>query len=217
MSADTCLLSSTSRTSTASNSNPGAGCGNPCAAVDAANRDRALTDVETILERLEEIGTGRRIALAINKIDRVKAAIAAGVDTTIAGRNSVASVSVRYERNIGYGDAVDTDAISGIARGSLAIVPRAVTFEAGALASRTRIDGDRWDTPEVPLGEEAEVYRVQVRAGSTVLRDLRVTTPDWAYSAADQASDGASAGDVVQVAQVSARYGAGPVAEWVLA
>lgn len=82
---------------------------------------------------------------------------------------------------------------------------------------RTRIEGDSWDLEEVPLGEEAEVYRVQVRAGSTVLRDLRVTTPHWTYSAADQASDGASAGDVVQVAQVSARYGAGPVAEWVLA
>ena len=31
--------------------------------------------VETILERLEEIGTGRRIALAINKIDRVKSEV----------------------------------------------------------------------------------------------------------------------------------------------
>lgn len=82
---------------------------------------------------------------------------------------------------------------------------------------RTRIEGDSWDLEEVPLGEEAEVYRVQARAGSTVLRDLRVTTPRWTYSAADQASDGASAGDVVQVAQVSERYGAGPVDEWVLA
>ncbi|MGX9351968.1 GTPase Era [Shimia sp. W99] len=34
---------------------------------------RGITQgVETILERLEEIGTGRKIALAINKIDRVK-------------------------------------------------------------------------------------------------------------------------------------------------
>lgn len=94
--------------------------------------------------------------------------IAAGVDTTIAGRNSVASVSVRYERNIGYGDAVDTDAISGIARGSLAIVPRAVSFEAGALASRTRIDGGGGVTPNPLVAEDqtSEIYSVY--AGPTI-------------------------------------------------
>ncbi|MEM7688274.1 MAG: preprotein translocase subunit YajC [Pseudomonadota bacterium] len=86
--------------------------------------------------------------------------IAAGVDTTVQGRNSVASVSVRYERNIGYGDAVDTDAISGIARGSLAIVPRAVTFEAGALASRARIDGGGGVTsnPLVAEDQTSDIY-----------------------------------------------------------
>ena len=42
--------------------------------------------------------------------------IAAGLDLNAQGRNSGASVSVRYERNIGYGDAADSDAISGIAR-----------------------------------------------------------------------------------------------------
>ena len=86
--------------------------------------------------------------------------IAAGVDTTIQGRNSVASVSVRYERNIGYGDAVDTDAISGIARGSLSIVPRAVTFEAGALASRARIDGGGGvsSNPLVAEDQTSDIY-----------------------------------------------------------
>lgn len=94
--------------------------------------------------------------------------IAAGVDTTIAGRNSVASVSVRYERNIGYGDAVDTDAISGIARGSLAIVPRAVTFEAGALASRTRIDGGSGVTPNPLVAEDQTSDIYSLYAGPSV-------------------------------------------------
>ena len=94
--------------------------------------------------------------------------IAAGVDTTIAGRNSVASVSVRYERNIGYGDAVDSDAISGIARGSLAIVPRAVTFEAGALASRTRIDGGSGVTPNPLVAEDQTSDIYSLYAGPTV-------------------------------------------------
>jgi len=86
--------------------------------------------------------------------------IAAGVDTTVQGRNSVASLSLRYERNIGYGDAVDTDAISGIARGSLAIVPQAVTFEAGALASRARIDGGGGvsSNPLVAEDQTSDIY-----------------------------------------------------------
>lgn len=67
--------------------------------------------------------------------------VAAGIDTNVRGRNSGASVSVRYERNFGYGDdAVDTDTVSGIARGYLSVVPQALTLQAGALASRTRVD-----------------------------------------------------------------------------
>lgn len=68
--------------------------------------------------------------------------VAVGVDTTIQGRRSGASVSVRYERNFSYGDdQVDTDTVSGVARGYLAIVPQSVTLQAGALASRSRVDG----------------------------------------------------------------------------
>lgn len=94
--------------------------------------------------------------------------LAAGVDTTVQGRNSVASVSVRYERNIGYGDAVDTDAISGIARGSLAIVPRAVTFEAGAQATRARIDGGGGvsSNPLVAEDQTSDIYSLY--AGPTI-------------------------------------------------
>lgn len=83
--------------------------------------------------------------------------VAVGVDLNTQGRNSGASVSLRYERNIGYGDdAVDSDTISGIARGSLAIVPRAVTLEAGALASRTRVDGGGGVSGNPLVSEDAE-------------------------------------------------------------
>ena len=67
--------------------------------------------------------------------------LAAGVDINTQGRNIGASVSVRYERNIGYGDAVDSDTVSGVARGYLSVIPRTLTLEGGALASRTRVDG----------------------------------------------------------------------------
>lgn len=69
--------------------------------------------------------------------------VAAGVDATVVGRNSAASVSLRYERRFGYDDdTLDGDALTGIARASLAVVPRAVTIEGGALATRARVEGN---------------------------------------------------------------------------
>jgi hypothetical protein len=69
--------------------------------------------------------------------------VAAGVDASVQGRNNGGSVSIRYERNFGWGeDAYDSDTVSGIARGYASVVPQAVTVEAGALASRTRVQGN---------------------------------------------------------------------------
>ncbi len=94
--------------------------------------------------------------------------IAAGVDLNAQGRNSGASVSVRYERNIGYGDAVDTDTISGIARGYLAVVPNALNFEAGALASRTRVDGGGAVSPNPLVSADATSQIYSIYAGPTI-------------------------------------------------
>jgi hypothetical protein len=69
--------------------------------------------------------------------------LAAGVDASITGRNSAAAVSLRYEREIGISDnAPDGDVISGIARASLGIVPRTLSLEAGALATRASVEGN---------------------------------------------------------------------------
>ncbi|MFO6447450.1 preprotein translocase subunit YajC [Erythrobacter sp. NE805] len=87
--------------------------------------------------------------------------VAAGADVNIQGRNSGASVSVRYERNIAYGDdSVDSNTLSGIARGTLAVVPGALSLEAGALASRTRVDagGGTSVNPLVREDNESRVY-----------------------------------------------------------
>ncbi|PZT87928.1 MAG: preprotein translocase subunit YajC [Citromicrobium sp.] len=68
--------------------------------------------------------------------------IAAGVDASINGRRSGATVAVRYERNFAWEDnANSNDRISGIARGYYEIVPRKLQIEAGALASRSNYDG----------------------------------------------------------------------------
>ncbi|MFY0312353.1 glycoside hydrolase/phage tail family protein [Leisingera sp. D0M16] len=81
---------------------------------------------------------------------------------------------------------------------------------------RTRIEGDSWELEEVPLGEEVEAYRIRVMRGGTVLREETSGTPAWSYPAVAQAEDGVQAGDVLEVAQRSARFGAGPTAEVVL-
>ena len=75
---------------------------------------------------------------------------------------------------------------------------------------RTRIDGDDWDLPEVPLGEETEVYEIRVLQYGETVRTVTRSSADWTY---DPEWDGLTGHYAVTVAQVSARYGAGPVAK----
>jgi len=77
---------------------------------------------------------------------------------------------------------------------------------------RSRIGADSWDGLDVPLGEESEAYLLRVMAGDTVLREVQLTAPDWTYSAAEQAADGGVSGHVVELRQISARYGPGAAA-----
>jgi hypothetical protein len=82
---------------------------------------------------------------------------------------------------------------------------------------RTRVDGDRWDTPEVPLGEEAESYLLRVVRGSTVLREVTLTRPEWRYDASFKAEDGTTTPFEVHVAQISAKFGPGVFAQIIVA
>ena len=90
--------------------------------------------------------------------------LATGVDASVQGRNNGGSVSLRYEKNIGYSDdALDSDSLTGIARGYATVTP-GVTVEAGGLASRTRIDGSG-GTGLNPVGEldsESRIYSAYV-------------------------------------------------------
>ncbi|MDF3413450.1 host specificity protein [Sulfitobacter sp. M57] len=74
---------------------------------------------------------------------------------------------------------------------------------------RTRIDGDGWDGPEVPLGEENESYVVRIGQGATVVRETLVAAAQWEYTTGMQVEDGIAGPFDVAVAQVSASYGAG--------
>ncbi|NUH64571.1 glycoside hydrolase/phage tail family protein [Sulfitobacter sp. S0837] len=74
---------------------------------------------------------------------------------------------------------------------------------------RTRVDGDPWEGPDVPLGEEQESYLVRVAVGSEQRREVLLNAPNWSYSKAEQTADGVAAPFSIEVAQVSAAYGAG--------
>ncbi|WP_163849686.1 baseplate multidomain protein megatron [Pseudooceanicola aestuarii] len=82
---------------------------------------------------------------------------------------------------------------------------------------QTRVDGDGWDQPEVPLGEETERYQVEVYHANTLKRQEIVTASDWTYPLAARLSDGVSGLVELRVAQVSASFGAGDFARLITA
>ncbi len=76
---------------------------------------------------------------------------------------------------------------------------------------RTRQDGDSWEPLDVPLGEEAERYEVDVLQGGTVIRTLASESPTVLYPAAEELGDfGAPQSALaLRVLQISAAVGRG--------
>lgn len=108
--------------------------------------------------------------------------IAAGVDASVTGRNNGGSVSLRYERNIGYDDdALNSDTLTGIARGYASVVPGALTVEAGALAARTRVDGNGGATFNALNGDNTETRTYSVYAGPTLSTEAGPVNIDANY------------------------------------
>lgn len=90
------------------------------------------------------------------------------------------------------------------------VVPGSASDLAFSWKRRTRIGGDSWQSTEVPLSEESEQYTIRVSANSAIVRTEIVSQPGWTYLAAAQAADGVTGGLEFSVAQMSARFGAGP-------
>ena len=76
---------------------------------------------------------------------------------------------------------------------------------------RTRSGGDNWETLDVPLGEESELYEVDILDGTLVKRTLSSSTPSVTYTVAQQVTDFGSAPTSVSVCvyQLNASYGRG--------
>lgn len=73
----------------------------------------------------------------------------------------------------------------------------------------SRIDGDLWSGPDIPLGEENEAYLIRVIQDGELRREVTVTRADWLYPAADAAAEVGALPYRIEVAQISARYGPG--------
>ncbi|MCI4661429.1 MAG: phage tail protein [Neomegalonema sp.] len=54
---------------------------------------------------------------------------------------------------------------------------------------RTRIGGDDWESADVPLSEASERYRVRIRVGGIVVRDIEADSQGVVYSEADALAD----------------------------
>jgi hypothetical protein len=77
---------------------------------------------------------------------------------------------------------------------------------------RTRIGGDDWSREDVPLAETIEAYVLRVFAQGSLVREERLTEPQFTYTSAQRSSDGVVGGYRIEVAQISDLFGAGPSA-----
>jgi hypothetical protein len=64
---------------------------------------------------------------------------------------------------------------------------------------RTRTGGDNWELPEVPLGEDAETYEVDILDGASLKRTISASAPRVVYASADQIADFGSVQSAVSV------------------
>ncbi|WP_428685724.1 hypothetical protein [Sphingopyxis sp.] len=97
--------------------------------------------------------------------------VAAGVDAAIVTRRAELAGTLRYEHRFGWSGTDDADIVSGLARGRVE-VSRGLNLEAGALATRTRADGQGADSG-LFLGNSNNVANLySVYAGPTLTQRL---------------------------------------------
>ncbi|CAM3075591.1 glycoside hydrolase TIM-barrel-like domain-containing protein [Paracoccus nototheniae] len=76
---------------------------------------------------------------------------------------------------------------------------------------RSRIEGDGWDGPDIPLGEETERYLLRLTQGDVLRAEVQTDRPDWAVP--DAVWSQLQPGPVtVELAQLSQTFGRGPFA-----
>lgn len=86
--------------------------------------------------------------------------VSAGVDASISSRRVTATINYRYDRRIPWNHHLGDDNVhTGLARASVAVVPKTLTVEAGAIATRARSD-IRGAAPIFFTGDNSNVSQV---------------------------------------------------------
>ena len=105
--------------------------------------------------------------------------ISAGVDAVAQGRNTAASLSLRYERRIGWSNKTASgDAVSGVARVAVNNAAHTLRMDAGALAERTRVEasGAALSNPIGRTSAATQVYAIYAGPSLTThIDDIAVT------------------------------------------
>lgn len=117
----------------------------------------------------------------------------------------------------GYDDlniVLRTEAFDGIGLRPYPVAHLRYTVASGDIQlvwrRRTRLDGDSWQSTEVPIGEESEAYLVRVTKADEIQAEYTTTQPSFVYTSAMQSSDGVSTDFQIAVAQLSTSFGPGP-------
>lgn len=90
--------------------------------------------------------------------------VAVGADASIRNRNAEAGLAVRYERRFGWGsNTSDSDAVSGIARASIGVVPGSLYLEGGAMAARVGVQNNGSTSSGSAFGDNAtQIYSAYI-------------------------------------------------------
>lgn len=64
---------------------------------------------------------------------------------------------------------------------------------------RSRVDADDWAASEIPLDESEERYRLEIRDGGMLLRQVEVADPSLVYTADEQLVDFGAAAEAFSV------------------
>ena len=107
--------------------------------------------------------------------------VAVGVDAQVNGNNTVGSVSLRYQRNIGYGQQSSGDSVTGLARMATAIVPGALRMDYGLMATRANISASGAASPNVAGVNLASNQIYSAFAGPTLRTHMGLAEVDAHY------------------------------------
>jgi hypothetical protein len=81
---------------------------------------------------------------------------------------------------------------------------------------RTRVQGDGWDGPDVPLGEAQERYSVRLVQNGNVLAQALVGEARWVVPLEKWNQARAAGAFAIEIAQLSDTFGAGPIARMMI-